>query len=286
MADDLFTRQVALNRQNGLEGGAWPLAMRQVPEAYRAYMGEAAPQDPVRKTAPLDYAERMATMAGQPPDPRAREKARALVAKIMQPAPVQAGGVVQPPEPVRKGAELGGGGQSLASVPLTQGEPQPVAAQILQRAHALVDAGRQPTIDAALKSIFHSDPQAYRDWQASLQVRVDAQSVGHASQQALEAVKREAQTLQFQHPEWTDGQAMEEVLRHNTQVAATYRRARQLPNVSSEHTVTKTHADPEAELTARVELLKAAGTDHVEAWGAVFRSAEGQALLNQYYGRG
>ena len=82
MPDDPFTRQVALNRQNGLEGGAWILAQRQQPEAYRAYLGQAAPVE--KAGVPLSYAERMAKRAGQPPDPRAREQARALVEKMRQ----------------------------------------------------------------------------------------------------------------------------------------------------------------------------------------------------------
>ena len=133
-----------------------------------------------------------------------------------------------------------------------------------------MDSGNTPTVDAALKAIFHSDPAAYQAWQNSLQVRVDAQSVGTASANALAQTAYEGTVGQFVQMDWRDSGSMAEVWRHNSQLHAAWRQAVQLPNPSSVHVVTKTAAAAEAELLARVEVLKSQGVGHVEAWGQVF----------------
>ena len=113
MPDDPFTRQVALNRQNGLEGGAWILAQRQQPEAYRAYLGQAAPVEGWR-AAVLCRADGQKGRTA--PDPRAREQARALVEKMRSARP-PGGGAVPDTSAVRKTAELAVGAKASPQAP-------------------------------------------------------------------------------------------------------------------------------------------------------------------------
>ena len=61
---------------------------------------------------------------------------------------------------------------------------------------------------------------------------------------------------QFVQMDWRDSGSMAEVWRHNSQLHAAWRQAVQLPNPSSVHVVTKTAAAAEAELLARIEVLK------------------------------
>ena len=166
--------------------------------------------------------------------------------------------------------------------PWTQSEPPSVAEQIVQRAHSLVDSGKHPTVDAALKAIFHSDPAAYQAWQNSLQVRVDAQSVGTASANALAQTAYEGTVGQFVQMDWRDSGSMAEVWRHNSQLHAAWRQAVQLPNPSSVHVVTKTPP-------LRRSCWRASRSSRARAWacrglGPGVFLAEGQALKAQYYG--